>query len=213
MIKNFDLEHFRNLVKIDFGKIMPALMINFDNTDSNIYKLIDILANIKYKNYQKIYYFYEQTKTISPSDTYLLSKLETIYGIPDDIFLIADTIEDRVRNLRLKHIISLGIWSEDDYRNLLAQFGITNVEFKNGDKALNDGQFPLEFPFTFTSSGADAYYNWYVYLPQSLSINSNQFPFVFGFTEFTSSQNINLIEKLLTKLKPAYMNLIIKYEL
>ena len=213
MIKNLDLEHFKNLVKLDFIKIMPALMINFDNKNSNVYKLIDILANIKFKNYQKIYYFYEQTKTISPSDTYLLSKLETIYGIPDDIFLIADTIQERVRNLRLKHKISLGIWSEDDYRSLLSEFGITQVEFKNGNESVNDGQFPLQFPFVFTASGADAYYNWYVYLPQSLITNSNQFPFVFASTQFTSSQNINLIEKLLTKLKPAYMNLIIKYEL
>lgn len=213
MIKNIDLMHFRDLVKIELRQVMPALEVNFDNENRNIYKLINILANIKYKNYQKLYYFYQQAKTISPSDTYLLARLEKIYGIPDDIFPVADTIEERVRNLRLKHRISLGIWSEDDYRNLLAEFGITNVEFKNGDEAPSDGQFPLGFPFAFTGSADDAYYNWYVYLPQELGSSTNNFPWIFGLTEFSSSQNQNLIEKLLTKLKPAYMNLVIKYEL
>ena len=114
---------------------------------------------------------------------------------------------------KLSFGISLGIWSEDDYRNLLAEFGITNVEFKNGDEAPSDGQFPLGFPFAFTGSADDAYYNWYVYLPQELGSSTNNFPWIFGLTEFSSSQNQNLIEKLLTKLKPAYMNLVIKYEL
>lgn len=133
--------------------------------------------------------------------TKLLEEWEQLLGLPDDCFDIADTIEERQRNVMIKLVCS-AVQTLDDFQALLDKFGIT-ISIQSGRSAI---AFPLIFPIPMIGNAKESRFTLYIELA---GIEANTFPYTFPIV--FGSELGNLIECVARKIAPANVQLIFNY--
>lgn len=128
--------------------------------------------------------------------TWLIEEWESALGIPDDCIPVANTLEQRRKNVLLK-LSALGLQTQKDYEDLAAVLGGTITIEKGGEY----GIFPFtSFPIEFFDAPMTARFTWRIKIynidPPCIFPFNNLFPICF------SSGISNIIECLFTKLKP-----------
>ena len=130
-----------------------------------------------------------------PTTTLFIEEWEKFVGIPDDCFIIADTIEQRRSNVLTK-LTALGVQTADEFVELAAIFGVpVNVFSGAGEEA---EFFTLEFPAIFSVISKEARFTMIV---EFLVPESEQFPYIFPF--LFGSDLISILECLFNRLRPA----------
>lgn len=130
-----------------------------------------------------------------PVTTLFIEEWEKFVGIPDQCFVIADTIEQRRRNVLTK-LTALGVQTAQNFIDLAAIFGVV-VTITPGAEELEE-EFTFEFPILISLEPKAAKFTMIVdfeVLPGDLF--SYIFPLLFG------EDLISILECLFNRLKPA----------
>jgi uncharacterized protein YmfQ (DUF2313 family) len=172
---------------------------------TNLYKLLVGMAG----EFQRVDALFQSvwdgTNILTTNDVEYIALWEGAVGIPDSCFTETTSLSiDERRNQILIKLTSLGVLTEQDFKDLAALFGY-NVEISNG---IEYGTFPLIFPFTFFANTKQARFTMIVNLPTSLAPTS-VFPLVFPFT--FSDGGGSVLECLFRKLKPANTSIVFNY--
>lgn len=181
------------------GLIMQAK----NNNDTNTYKLLKAFAHDFSQLDEQINL--TGAETFPTQTVSLLERWEADYGIPDDIFDIADDFETRRNNLLIK-IGMMGVQTEQDFIDLAKFMGFEPVEIEQGGDLLF---FPLGFPIMFAPSARAARSTIYFYLPQEY----NNVTFPIGFPLHFGLNQRGKLELLFKKLIPATHQAIFFYNL
>lgn len=131
----------------------------------------------------------------------LIEEWERLVGIPDGCFDVADTLEERRRNVMIKLVLS-AVQTLEDFQRLLDEFG-ASVRIKTGRESIS---FPLTFPILFIGTEQEARFTLVIEIG---GIQSGGFPYTFPIT-FGSSLG-NLIECVARKVAPANVQIITRY--
>jgi len=141
---------------------------------------------------------------ISLNDEYLpdqtvlfIEEWEKALGIPDDCLSIAESNDERRKNILIK-LAALGVQTVEDFENLSDIFGV-DVIVKAGFDV------ETEFPGIFFDSISDSRFTIVVdFIVEAASRFPLTFPFVFGDGE------IAILECLFSKLKPGNCNVLFR---
>ena len=202
---NFVIEH----TKEDHTQITSrylldgALAFAKSKPDSTWYKLIHSFSS-EFKRLES--QINETNQEVYPEETEsLISRWEKDLGFPNDVFDIADTLEQR-RNNVIIWLTALGVQTADDFIALANLLGYSTIEIVAGTDA---GGFALPFPFTFFSTSKAAFNTIIVRLDSDLV--ESQFPMQWPYP--FSSFDIGIIQRLFERLKPATDKVIFKFDL
>jgi uncharacterized protein YmfQ (DUF2313 family) len=143
-------------------------------------------------------------KEMNPQETdALLSEWEALVGIPDECFPLADTIEERRKNLIFKLTASMNGTAED-FENLASILGLT-VKVKTGVEEIT---FPMPFPIPMIGTLEEA---GFVMIVDFIGVSlPNSFPLTLPIT-FTADPT-SAVKCLFDKLKPANVMIIYRYK-
>jgi uncharacterized protein YmfQ (DUF2313 family) len=130
--------------------------------------------------------------------TLFIEEWEGFVGIPDNCFVVADTVEERRQNVLTK-LAGLGVQTEADFVALAALFGLT-VTITPGAVV---GAFPMVFPLIFFPTGKAARFTMIVNFTVD---DASRFPLTFPFT--FGDAKIATLECLFNKLRPANVDVI-----
>jgi uncharacterized protein YmfQ (DUF2313 family) len=138
--------------------------------------------------------------------TLLIEEWEKALGIPDDCFTNDVDLETRRQQVLAKFTLSID--TAESFINLAAIFGY-EIEIVTGRSL---GVYPLPYPWLYFDSSKTARFTIIVRLATSLK------PGVYPFTETLypwpyTSDTTNIIECLLTHVKPANCDIIFQYVL
>lgn len=122
--------------------------------------------------------------------TLFIEEWERAVGIPDQCFVVADTVDERRTNVLTK-LSALGVQTEQDFVDLAALLGITVTVSQLSDEILP----PYSVPFTPYSST----YARYVIIVTGIDITSAFPPYD---VPFSLEAGKTLLECLFNKVKP-----------
>lgn len=181
------------------------LATNKNIVGTNLYKIFMGFAG----EFQRVDALFQSvwdgTNLLTTKDVEYIELWEGAVGLPDNCFTKTTSLplEER-RNQILIKLRSLGVLTEQDFKDLATLFGYT-VEISNG---ITYGTFPLTFPFTLFDNPGQARFTMIVNMPTSLAPTS-VFPLVFPFT--FSDGGGSILECLFRELKPANTSIVFNY--
>ena len=201
MFDEHTLEENRQMTA-DYLLAGAALIAKNDST-SNTFKLLTAFSTELKKLEEQI----NQTAADAYPDEVetFIGRWEADLGIPDDIFDVGTTLEERRNNVIIK-LAALGAQTAEDFIALAALFGITDIEIIPASDAAT---FPLLFPILFAGTQNEIAHLVIVKLPTELGLGG--FPWLFP--GYFSAGGLNRIEKLFNKLKPANVKFLYDYSL
>jgi uncharacterized protein YmfQ (DUF2313 family) len=188
--------------------------------ETNLYKLhtiiCDFFANEQAMEEKIVNTFLLSTDDENLIDKNLLSLMEKQYGLPDDIFDIADNIKDRVATLRVKMRFArqkIDLYKQEDLNYIASLFGIDKITRTDYGTMYGRG-FPLPTVGMFFSDDQQMDWYWIISLPASNEIEDGfPLPTVGSFPSNSNIGNTTKLQKLLDKLKPSYVFIEYQYTL
>lgn len=192
-------EHRKSLADyLPIGKLFQGKNIS----DTNLFKLLMGLA-VECKRAEGNLNLVADEYDIRTT-TLLIEEWEKALGLPDDC--LNNTTDLEIRRQQVLAKFTLSIDTVESYINLAAIFGYT-IEIVTGRSV---GVYPLPYPWVYFSSSKTARFTIIVRLAESIK------PSVYPFTSTLypwpySSGETNIIECLLTHVKPANCDIIFQY--
>lgn len=166
--------------------------------DTNLRKLLEGFAGLLVDAEEKINLVaseYDITTT-----TEFIEEWEGFVGIPSDCFLVADTLEQRRKNVLIK-LTALGVQTKEEFEALGVLLGITITVSPVAEYAV----FPMTFPIIFFDSAKAARFTMLV----EYECEGNcAFPYIFPL-EF-DSQLVETMKCIIRKLTPANVALMFR---
>lgn len=166
--------------------------------ETNLRRLLEGMAILLQDAEQKINLVSDQYDIRTTTE--FIEEWEGFVGIPDDCFIVADTLEERRANVLLK-LTAMGVQTEAEFEALGDLLGI-NIDVIPGGV---HGIFPMTFPIMFFDSPKEARFTLIV----DYEIAGNySFPYIFPL--LFDTQAVTALKCIFGKLKPANVQLIFR---
>jgi len=164
--------------------------------NGNFYKFLTILS----KNFENLDFTVENfIESMSPylADTYWIENWEKILQIPDDIFYLSDSIEQR-RQFVLSKLFLRKLFTNNDYLYLASILGL-DIEISTGYVAVST--LPFTLPQTLTDNIDDIPFICYIAFK---NISSSTLPKILPFKLKDDKTNDEIFKKICLKYKPVF---------
>lgn len=214
MIK--DKDYFRSLINSFF----PNTRIWEDRfcEGSILYRIVGFMADVLAKNVRDDQDVIDGYLLLEDNTT-LLTLLEREYGLPDNIFIIEENIQDRLQILSAKIFLAeVGVSSISDYLYLASFFGIDKIQIRSA-RELKEYSLDASLDLIlFDDTGLEPFY-FIIFLPKELNPVESVGGSLFDVTldaELIGRQQIvsfSRFQLLIQRLKPSYVQIEYRFTL
>jgi len=208
-MENYTEDHYKRCIQSLFDNNIIYKSVFIDG--SNINDMITFIAKYFQNSNCKDYILSQSLQYQNPSFD-ILAVLERSYGIPDDVFPKSDIFEERLKYLNIKRFCSLvGVWQKSDFVYLANLLGITDIKFESYTE-LYDVSLDSTLDIDLYNNPANANYHWIIHLSKDL--NEIGLDYDLDYTlESSSNVNVDILRKLILKLKRSHVEVEFLYDL